>query len=121
MTLKDRIIYQLEKQNLSKADLIRLSGVKKSTIYTFFQRNTELQLDTLRPIATALAVSLEYLIYGKEGTKPNKASYIQELYDALSPISQAEALGIFEAILIKENNSLDIEKIIKEHQISKLE
>ena len=118
MSLKNRVLDQMEKLGISKAELVRLSGVKKSTVYTFFQRDTELQLETLRPIASALKVSLEYLIYGEEKQTTEKKPYIYRLFNALSDSEQADVIGIIEAMIIRKTQSLDIEKYIQEQEIS---
>lgn len=69
MELIDRILMLMQKQNLSKADLHRLSGLKKSTFYNLFDEKTnpdKIQLDTIRAIADALNTTLDYLMTGKD-------------------------------------------------------
>lgn len=69
MDLINRILTLMQEQNLSKADLHRLSGLKKSTFYNVFDEKTnpsKIQLDTIRAIADALNTSLDYLMTGKE-------------------------------------------------------
>ena len=69
MELIDRILALMQEQNLSKADLHRLSGLKKSTFYNVFDEKTnpsKIQLDTIRAIADALNTSLDYLMTGKD-------------------------------------------------------
>ena len=82
MSIRDRIEKILAEKNMTKAELADTAGIKRMTIYSCFQRNTELQLSTLRPIAKVLDVSLDYLIYGKE--KEQKQSNIQTLYNLLN-------------------------------------
>lgn len=69
MELINRILVLMQEQNLSKADLHRLSGLKKSTFYNVFDEKTnpsKIQLDTIRAIADALNTSLDYLMTGKD-------------------------------------------------------
>lgn len=69
MELINRILALMQEQNLSKADLHRLSGLKKSTFYNVFDEKTnpsKIQLDTIRAIADALNTSLDYLMTGKD-------------------------------------------------------
>lgn len=69
MELINRILAVMQERNLSKADLHRLSGLKKSTFYNIFDEKTnpsKIQLDTIRAIADALNTSLDYLMTGKE-------------------------------------------------------
>lgn len=67
--VKDRILTLLQEKNISKAELQKLSGLKKSTLYNVFDKKTNtdnLNLETLKSIAKALNVTIDYLIYGKE-------------------------------------------------------
>lgn len=69
MELINRILALMQEQNLSKADLHRLSVLKKSTFYNVFDEKTnpsKIQLDTIRAIADALNTSLDYLMTGKD-------------------------------------------------------
>ena len=69
MELINRILALMQEQNLSKADLHRLSGLKKSTFYNVFDEKTnpsKIQLGTIRAIADALNTSLDYLMTGKD-------------------------------------------------------
>ena len=96
MSIKDRIEKVLIQKGLTKAELADLSGVKRTTIYSCFQRNTELQLDTLRLVAKTLDVSLDYLVYGEENEKTN----IQMLYDNLNETNQLALLSYAEGLTI---------------------
>lgn len=69
MELIDRILLLMQQQNLSKADLHRLSGLKKSTFYNVFDEKTnpaKIQLETIRAIADALNTTLDYLMTGRD-------------------------------------------------------
>lgn len=65
LTLKEKLLKLLDERNMSKADLLRLSNLKKSTFYNIFDVKTDennLNLDTVKQIAKALNVSIDYLI-----------------------------------------------------------
>lgn len=65
LSLKEKLLKLLFERNMSKADLLRLSNLKKSTFYNIFDEKTDennLNLDTVKQIAKALNVSIDYLI-----------------------------------------------------------
>ena len=80
MSIKDRMEKALAEKNMTKAELADIAGVKRTTIYSCFQRDAGLQLETLKPVAKVLGLSLDYLVYGKE----QKQSNIQTLYNLLN-------------------------------------
>ena len=99
MTLVKRLNKELERKNISKLELAKLSGVKRSTVYNVFNEAYDAKLDTLRPIARVLDVSLDYLITGKDApTAPQTAEkpYAMELYEALSEDAKAVLLQSIE-------------------------
>lgn len=61
-----RVLEELDFLNASKAELARFLNVRKSTVYSWFERNTVPAADTALKIADFLNVSLEYLITGKK-------------------------------------------------------
>lgn len=61
-----RVLEELDFLNASKAELARFLNVRKSTVYSWFERNTVPAADTALKIADFLNVPLEYLITGKK-------------------------------------------------------
>lgn len=61
-----RVLEELDFLNTSKAELARFLNVRKSTVYSWFERNTIPAADTALKIADFLNVSLEYLVTGKK-------------------------------------------------------
>ena len=85
-----RVLEELDFLNASKADLARFLNVRKSTVYSWFERDTIPAADTALRIADFLNVSLEYLVTGeKDESKKSKI----ELSD-------------FEKNLLKESSDL---------------
>lgn len=67
-----RVLEELDFLNASKADIARFLNVRKSTVYSWFERDTIPAADTALRIADFLNVPLEYLITG-ERDKAQKA------------------------------------------------
>jgi len=65
-----RVLEELDFLNTSKADLARFLNVRKSTVYSWFERDTIPAADTALKIADFLNVSLEYLVTGKKKMNP---------------------------------------------------
>lgn len=61
-----RVLEELDFLSTSKADLARFLNVRKSTVYSWFERDTIPAADTALKIADFLNVSLEYLVTGKK-------------------------------------------------------
>lgn len=61
-----RVLEELDFLNASKADIARFLNVRKSTVYSWFERDTIPAADTALRIADFLNVSLEYLVTGKK-------------------------------------------------------
>ena len=68
-----RVLEELDFLNASKADLARFLNVRKSTVYSWFERDSIPAADTALKIAVFLNVPLEYLITGeKDESKKSK-------------------------------------------------
>ena len=68
-----RVLKELDFLNVSKADIARFLNVRKSTVYSWFERDTIPAADTALRIADFLNVSLEYLVTGeKDESKKSK-------------------------------------------------
>ena len=61
-----RVLKELDFLNASKADIARFLNVRKSTVYSWFERDTIPAADTALRIADFLNVSLEYLVTGEK-------------------------------------------------------
>ena len=61
-----RVLKELDFLNVSKADIARFLNVRKSTVYSWFERDTIPAADTALRIADFLNVSLEYLVTGEK-------------------------------------------------------
>ena len=69
MDIIDRVLALMDKQGISKAELQKMSGLKKSTFYNIFDNKTnpdKIKLETMRPIAEALNTTLDFHITGKD-------------------------------------------------------
>lgn len=74
MNIIDRIVELMNKQGVSKKDLLKLTGLSKSTFYYLFSdtiNENKISLETIRPIAKALNTTLDYLIFGEDEKKPD--------------------------------------------------
>lgn len=72
---KSRILDILKNKKMTKADLFRNTNLKRSTLYNVFDEKTNpnnLNLETVKEIAHALNVSVEYLVYGGSLAPNNK-------------------------------------------------
>ncbi len=80
MGLIDRIVTKMQQLNITKAELQKKSGLKKSTFYNIFDKKTnteKIKLETIRAIAIALNTTLDFLIYGTpENVSINNDNYI---------------------------------------------
>ena len=70
MTLQERIEYLLKERNITKAELARRIDKPYTTVDNWFKRKSEPGCTLAQPISKALGVSIEFLITGKENTKP---------------------------------------------------
>lgn len=61
-----RVLEELDFLNASKAELARFLNVRKSTVYSWFERDTVPAADTALKIADYLNVPLEYLVTGEK-------------------------------------------------------
>ena len=73
MNVIERIKSLMDEKSLTRADLVALSGLKKSTVYNLFAstvKEEKIELETIRGISKVLDVTMDYLIYGEEKEKP---------------------------------------------------
>jgi len=121
--IAERILKLLDERGLTKSDLLKLTGLKKSTLYYLFSdinHMENIQLETLRPIATALGVSLDFIATGKEPSmEPQEAEkpYMLELFDSLSEENKRVAISAVEGIYLSQFGRVpersELNKILK--------
>lgn len=107
MTAIDRILKLLQEQKITKYELHKLSGIKRSTIYSIFDPKTSIdnvKSEHIKAIAKALNVSVDYLMEGEEFTyKPmdntNTVSIVLEDVGTLTYHFSPEKLKAIIAIL----------------------
>lgn len=66
---RDRVLMLMKEKGLNKKELAALSGLKQSTLYSVFSKRIKadnVTVDTIRALANALGVTMDYLIEGKE-------------------------------------------------------
>lgn len=89
MSVIERIKAIMEKRGLTRADLVNLSGLKKSTVYSLFSTKVneeKIELETIRAISRVLNVTMDYLIYGEEKEKPTSKLVSLKLEMALNEV-----------------------------------
>jgi transcriptional regulator with XRE-family HTH domain len=98
--------HEMEAKNISKAQLIKLSGVSETTIRRIWHGKTDVHVSTLRMIADALGVDPTALI--------DNDSPVPESFD---PANVPEiAAAVLETITIVEENSPNDTPVILEPQ-----
>ena len=70
MGIKENLKVELKKRNLNRMDLVKLTGIPKSTIYSISEGTS---IETVEKIAETLNISIEELT-GKEGNSLKKLS-----------------------------------------------
>lgn len=78
MTTIERILELMKEQKVTKYELHKLTGISRSTIYSIFDKKTNVEnvkIDHIRAIAKALNTTIDYLTYGKEGENLEARQY----------------------------------------------
>ena len=102
-----RLENELNFLNQTKADLSRFLEIRKSTVYSWWERDTIPAADTALKIARFLNVSLEYLITGEnpppktEKVKKINDSDISEIVELLELLPDEEKEEVKEIIKVK--------------------
>lgn len=99
-----RVLEELDFLNASKADIARFLNVRKSTVYSWFERDTIPAADTALKIADFLNVSLEYLVTGKNPppkTENEEKNYDSEFLDLFNSLPECEQTEIKEIVKLK--------------------
>lgn len=90
MRIVKRLQNLMEKNNVSRADLVKLTGMKKSTLYRLFDEDineSKILIETLKPLARALNSTLDDLVYGTEEELEYLFSYNYLKADNINNIS----------------------------------
>lgn len=70
--IKTRILNLLKEKEMTKADILKKSNLKKSTLYNVFDEKTDIKninLETITAICSALNTTLDYIIDGNDELK----------------------------------------------------
>lgn len=114
MNFIDKLNYQMKRLGLNKSRLSQISGVPYTTIDGFYKKGYEnAKISTIKKIAAALDVSLDYLIddLTEEAPAPpeDERSRIQSIFDQLSPSNQAKLLELAGLYLDDQNKKKETE------------
>ena len=99
-----RLENELNFLNQTKADLARFLEIRKSTVYSWWERDTIPAADTALKIARFLNVSLEYLITGKNPppkTEKEEKNHDSEFLDLFNSLPECEQDEIKEIVKLK--------------------
>lgn len=99
-----RLENELNFLNQTKADLARFLEIRKSTVYSWWERDTIPAADTALKISRFLNVSLEYLITGKNPppkTEKEEKNYDSEFLDLFNSLPECEQTEIKEIVKLK--------------------
>lgn len=81
MSVTSKIDSILKERNMTKADLCRKSGLASSTLSSIYTRgDSRIQLETLKKIAEALDVSMDYLVRDEYIPSVNSITFTSEQY-----------------------------------------
>lgn len=102
-----RVLKELDFLNASKADIARFLNVRKSTVYSWFERDTIPAADTALKIADFLNVSLEYLVTGeKDESKKSKielSDFEKNLLCEAKVLTQEDKVELMAYIAMKKS------------------
>ena len=110
MNFIDKLNYQMKQLGLNKSRLSQISGVPYTTIDGFYKKGYEnAKISTIKKIAAALDVSLDYLIDNSSEQAPapggDERSRIQAIFDQLSPANQTKLLELADLYLAAQNKT----------------
>lgn len=101
----ERILNRMKEVNINKSQLSKRCNLPKTTVYSVLGSEENLQntkLETLRPIAELLGITLDYIING-EITKLVVKLDTPKDYEFLSSAEKARVQGYIDAILLERN------------------
>jgi|GEM_PF-7029154 len=82
MAVIERIQKLMDEQTKTRADLMRLSGLEKPTVYSLFlsdRKNADIRAETLHKIAKALNTTVGFLLTGEENALENLHTLFQPI------------------------------------------
>ena len=117
MTFLERLDSLMAEKSLTRASLARLSDVPYTTIDGFYKKGYEnAKISTIRKIAHALGVSLDYLIEEepietkKAPSMSDEAKELLPLFESLDQLDRVRVIGTVTGLLMGEKYQQDIEK-----------
>lgn len=89
MNIMNRVKALMHAKGISRADLVKLSGLKKTTVYRLFEDgidDSKIRIETLAPIAKALDTNVDFLLGKEDAEIPESLTEATKiLYEKLSP------------------------------------
>lgn len=101
MSFWDNALPLMDAKNIKQADLVRLTGKAKSTVWNWLQNGTIPQADDALLVADLLGVSIRYLVTGQD--------------DADLSTMEKKILGVCKGLTDEQMNS--IVRVIKEMKL----
>lgn len=96
MELYERIQKVLSFRDMSQADVCRITGLSSAKVSQVVSGSTrDPRISTIVPIAKALDVSLDYLVFGKQSASPfigEEQSALNEKFESLNDRGRARLL-----------------------------
>lgn len=84
MPFGDRLKHLLEAQNLSIAELSRMTGINRNTLYSYLRRNTQKpDPEVLKILSEVLNVDVYYFLGGDDAPESDGDPELWELREAL--------------------------------------
>lgn len=110
MNFIDKLNDEMKRLGLNKNRLSQISGVPYTTIDGFYKKGYEnAKISTIKKIAAALDVSLDYLIDDDPAKAPappgDERSRIQAIFDQLAPANQSKLLELADLYLAAQRKS----------------
>lgn len=81
--IHNRVEQVMSDKNINKATLANKTGIKSNTIRGYINSGNNFTLNSLISIATALDVSIAYLVGEIETEKPNEEEYMLKYFKKL--------------------------------------
>lgn len=116
--LNATLIKLRKEAGLTQTELASKLGLTKDLYNKYERKGVRPSYETLITLADLYNVSIDYLLTGKESTKPAEPEtpYLMEIYNSLSAISQDALLAYAKGLFFGENKiterEIDIKKII---------
>ena len=114
MNFIDKLNEEMKRLGLNKSRLSQISGVPYTTIDGFYKKGYEnAKISTIKKIAAALDVSLDYLIDDAPQQAPvppgDERSRMQAIFDQLTPANQTKLLELADLYLAAQRKTEETE------------